>query len=262
MQRLQVKEEAYRRHLKLPWFDNTMVIALVGVGSVGSWLAFLMARAGYKNIVLIDGDIVDTTNLAGQLFSSEDVGIHKVHAIKDFILEHSEALPQIYTRDSYLSEDTPSGYIDKDIIISAVDSMATRKFIFNIFKSSTRPKLLIDARLTLEQMQIYVVTRDEAILEAYEKTLFDDDPEVETNCSVGQTSHFSAGIAYNIIRCINNFVTNQKVTTEVKRTLPFFIRNEGVLFADTITTSKQIIEEFNAKKLEISKESNTVINET
>lgn len=54
-------------------------IAIVGVGGIGSNCAILAASAGISNIILIDADKVESTNLTRTtLFSESDVGKYKV----------------------------------------------------------------------------------------------------------------------------------------------------------------------------------------
>ena len=57
---------------------NASVI-VVGLGGVGSWCAEVLCRAGLGNIVIVDGDTVDTTNRNRQLLALETtVGQSKV----------------------------------------------------------------------------------------------------------------------------------------------------------------------------------------
>ncbi len=52
---------------------SNSVVAIVGVGALGCMSASILARAGVGNLVLIDRDIVETTNLQRQvLFTEED----------------------------------------------------------------------------------------------------------------------------------------------------------------------------------------------
>ena len=58
-------------------------VLIIGVGSYGTWLALMCARMGIRNIVLIDHDIVEYTNLNRQiLFKREDIGLLKTEAAK------------------------------------------------------------------------------------------------------------------------------------------------------------------------------------
>lgn len=55
-------------------------VLIVGVGSVGSYLAEVFVRSGVGTLALIDPDVVDAPNLGRSLFSVDDLGIPKTEA--------------------------------------------------------------------------------------------------------------------------------------------------------------------------------------
>lgn len=59
-------------------------VVIVGMGGFGSWIALLCARLGVKNIIGIDFDTVEMSNLNRQiLFDESSVGFSKVNAAKE-----------------------------------------------------------------------------------------------------------------------------------------------------------------------------------
>ena len=63
-------------------------VAIFGVGGVGSYSAEALARSGIGNLVLIDYDVVDITNINRQLHAlSSTIGKSKVQLMKDRILD-------------------------------------------------------------------------------------------------------------------------------------------------------------------------------
>lgn len=57
-------------------------VCVVGVGGIGGTMATLLARAGVQRLVLVDGDLVEESNLNRQLlFGRADVGRLKVTAV-------------------------------------------------------------------------------------------------------------------------------------------------------------------------------------
>jgi ThiF family len=55
---------------------------VIGCGGIGSWLApSLNLLVGVQNTCMIDGDKLEEKNLNRQLFSEDDVGKYKVHAL-------------------------------------------------------------------------------------------------------------------------------------------------------------------------------------
>ena len=67
---------------------NSSTVAVFGCGGVGSYAVEALARAGVGNIVLIDGDVVDETNINRQLIADvTTIGRDKVEVEKDYIID-------------------------------------------------------------------------------------------------------------------------------------------------------------------------------
>lgn len=57
---------------------NSSKIAIIGAGGVGTWVAYLLCAAGVGDILIIDGDTIELSNLTRQvLFTSDDIGRFK-----------------------------------------------------------------------------------------------------------------------------------------------------------------------------------------
>lgn len=99
-------------------------IGIVGLGSVGSIVAEILARAGFSFFTLIDFDVVELKNLdrcAGMYKS--DVGRSKVRTIKDAILR-SATSPHVTINEVLHSVCEEDGYfqaLDCDVVFSCVD---------------------------------------------------------------------------------------------------------------------------------------------
>jgi predicted ThiF/HesA family dinucleotide-utilizing enzyme len=68
---------------------------VVGVGGVGSWVALDLSLLGVKKLVLIDPDIVESTNLNRTPFKETQIGEPKVVAISSLIKERRSATETI-----------------------------------------------------------------------------------------------------------------------------------------------------------------------
>lgn len=99
-------------------------IGIVGLGSVGSIVAEILARTGISNFTLIDFDSVEEKNLdrLTNVFQN-DIGRAKVLAIKEAILR-SATSPKVAIQECEYSVSEVEGFkmaLDCDIIFSCVD---------------------------------------------------------------------------------------------------------------------------------------------
>lgn len=106
-------------------------IGIVGLGSVGSIVAEILARTGFSNFILIDFDTVEEKNLDRSTFIKSDVGKAKVHAIEEVIKRAATSpSPKIYTCEYGITEE--EGYragLDCDILFSCVDRPWPRQIL-------------------------------------------------------------------------------------------------------------------------------------
>jgi hypothetical protein len=80
--------------IELMYFRHVIVL---GVGGIGSWVAFTMALTGQcKNMYLVDPDIVESSNLNRTPFRLADIGQPKVAALKYLIIERRAVDVQIF----------------------------------------------------------------------------------------------------------------------------------------------------------------------
>ena len=61
-------------------------IVLFGLGGVGSYIAEALARIGVQNLIIVDGDVVDITNINRQLIANMGtIGRNKAELVKERI---------------------------------------------------------------------------------------------------------------------------------------------------------------------------------
>lgn len=212
-----------RRFHNSLWFDTiaSLSISLVGIGGIGSHTAFCLARLCPNQLRLYDPDRVEAINMAGQLFRHTDIGRHKTEALSGLIHETTNTLTRCFyypvTRDSRYH------FTDTDIMVCGLDNMETRKACWEIFKEEPTIKLFIDGRLSLENLQIFCILKDdiEAYKEYEEKWLFPSSEAIEAPCGAKQTTFTAALIGALITNLVINYATNQALKLEV-RPLPFY----------------------------------------
>jgi len=82
----------FEREIKLIGIDNynkikSKTVAVIGVGGVGGYAVEALVRAGIEDLIIVDYDIVDITNLNRQIISLQDnIGKYKTDVIKTRIL--------------------------------------------------------------------------------------------------------------------------------------------------------------------------------
>lgn len=105
-------------------------IAIVGVGSIGSFYAMMLGKIGVKNIILIDRDVVEKENIATQiLYDVGDVGKPKVQICEKKLLKIDKDL-NIETHYDHLDFKNIGSYLEgADLIIDGTDNLRTRFLI-------------------------------------------------------------------------------------------------------------------------------------
>lgn len=213
-----------------PWFEwlKKQDVLLLGVGGIGSWVAFCLARIGCT-IHMYDMDNVEAHNLGGQMYNMDQIQMSKVDAMKAIGRNFSGGEALMHTNGKY-DENAPTNHI----VISAFDNMAGRQLAFQKWCEALKEDpdnavnyLFIDGRLLAEEYQVYAVNKDR--IEAYKATLFDDSEVGEVQCSLKSTTHCSMGIASDIVSVLTNFATNRTYGMEA-REVPFNISKSIPLF--------------------------------
>lgn len=116
-------------------------VAVFGIGGVGSYVAEGLARAGVGNLVLIDHDTIDITNINRQIHATyQTIGKSKVEVMKERILSiNPEAKVEVYP--IFYLPDTKKDIIEKtlDYVVDAVDTVSAKLAIIEKAKEKQIP---------------------------------------------------------------------------------------------------------------------------
>ena len=218
------------------WFEaaKSISVTLAGVGGIGSWTSLLLSRISTSiRLNLYDDDKVEVVNLAGQMFSSNQVGLYKVYAAQEVIRYFSGS----YCNASNFRISPTSNIYDK-IVICGFDNMEARKLLYNKWKAlaksfSTAEQgefLFIDGRMNAEEFQIFsIVGDDDYNMKRYEEEFLFSDAEVAPAvCSYKQTTYCASMIASFIVNSLVNFLSNQNLEN-MPRQVPFYINYDAQL---------------------------------
>jgi len=209
------------------WFDKIResTIMLAGLGGIGSYVAFLLARLKPDKIFLFDDDKIEAVNMSGQMFGPSQINKYKVNAAADNINMFAPT-DHVYALTERIDENTPGN----KIMISGFDSITARKIYFDIWlkvveslpQEEKKECIFIDGRLAAEDFQILCVRGDDTfnIHRYVREYIFDPSEAAHTICSYKQTSHIAAIIAGMMVNLFTNFITS--TIEEDIRELPFF----------------------------------------
>ncbi|MFA7572318.1 MAG: tRNA threonylcarbamoyladenosine dehydratase [Lutispora sp.] len=103
-------------------------IAIFGIGGVGSFAAEALGRCGVGELVLVDYDTINDTNLNRQLHSTtKTIGKYKVDAMKERLLEVNPEI-RIHTHKDKYNQDTSDVLLNKDYdyVIDAIDMVTSK----------------------------------------------------------------------------------------------------------------------------------------
>ena len=208
-------QESTVRFSGATWYNEIKKseIVLAGVGGIGSYVAFLLARMDPSRLFIYDPDKVEEVNMAGQLFVTSNIGQSKVEAVSQNIYRACNyskvvACPEFFTLES----------TQRDIMICGFDNMVARKTFYTSWKQYVEDKpeelkkncLFIDGRLAAEKFQVFALTGDDVEnMKIYEDTwLFNDSEAAETLCSYKQTTYMANMIGSIMVNIYCNFMAN------------------------------------------------------
>ncbi len=82
-------QEALIERITLPVYEKLRAasVAIAGLGGLGSHIAIMLARAGVGELLLVDFDCVDASNLNRQAYRMDQLGLPKTEALSTLIRE-------------------------------------------------------------------------------------------------------------------------------------------------------------------------------
>jgi molybdopterin-synthase adenylyltransferase len=172
---------------------QTAKIAVIGAGAVGRNLCLSLASMGAKNVIVVDFDTIEPTNITTQGYNANSVGQSKADVLVEsmYLLDYEDDA-------NYRAIVKPwSANIGKEhkpeIVFSCVDRMDARKAIFN-FCLKNEVQLFIDGRMQGENLRF--ITVNVSNMEYYPSTLFTDEEAYQGRCTQ-RSSIYSASILAN-----------------------------------------------------------------
>ncbi len=178
----------YSRQIMLPGVDVAgqqqlldSRVLVIGAGGLGSPVAMYLAAAGVGQLVLVDFDEVDLSNLQRQiLHGSHDLGRPKVESARDTleVINPEVAVTAINARlegEALLAEVAKA-----DVVVDASDNFATR-FAVNDACVTAKKTLVSGAAIRMEG-QVSVFHNERPDSPCY-RCLYRDEGELSQTCS-------------------------------------------------------------------------------
>jgi len=117
-------------------------VLVVGLGGVGSFAAEFLARAGVGNLTIVDGDVVDITNINRQLPALHStVGMPKVHVVGDRLMDINPEL-NLTRLEEFLSPERALEVVTEefDYVLDCIDSITPK---LNLIIAAKRKRVKI-----------------------------------------------------------------------------------------------------------------------
>ncbi|WP_028979819.1 molybdopterin-synthase adenylyltransferase MoeB [Sporocytophaga myxococcoides] len=124
----------YNRHIILPEFGmegqqklKTAKVAVIGAGGLGCPVLMYLAAAGIGTLGIIDGDIIEESNLQRQvLYSQEDVRKSKAETAAAKLKKSNPYINVIAIEERLTSDNALEILKNYDIIVDGTDNFSTR----------------------------------------------------------------------------------------------------------------------------------------
>lgn len=131
------------RMLNQEWLDQLQhkKVAVFGLGGVGSYVVEALVRNGIGEIVLVDHDVIDITNLNRQLYALHStIGMNKVDVAKQRCLDINPNLKITTYKQFYLPDQgMESIFLDCDFVVDAIDTVKAKiALIENCYKENIK----------------------------------------------------------------------------------------------------------------------------
>lgn len=208
-------------------------VHVIGAGGIGRWTTLLLAKIGCENITVYDFDTVEDHNVASQFFKESQIGMKKVDALKENVLEQTGI--EINTSEDIEDELTiPS----ESMVIIAIDTMEGRIKLGEAFKKKSI--YIIDGRMGGLSFEIY-----SGLSDMYSKSLIAPENVSHDACTAKSISFNCAVIAGFIVNFFKKAIKNES-DSYVSKTTYFDLVTMSMLvekYSDSVTQTGTDIEE-------------------
>ncbi|MBP3792003.1 MAG: HesA/MoeB/ThiF family protein [Methanobrevibacter sp.] len=218
-------------------------ITVIGCGGIGGETIEMLARMGIGELVLVDKDAFDLSNLNRQTLASiKELGIDKSAVAKEKV-----RLINPYVKVTTFNEHVDQTNIDKiigdsDIVIDALDNVLTRVIVSRKAKEKGIPYIHGAIHGTLGQLTVFLPNSDKTYEEMFNlpsigKELDDETIDALKNVTSGVPPVI--GPTPNLIGCLEameayKIITGVGKVTVAPKILTFDLLDLGSFFLDEL----------------------------
>jgi len=209
----------YSRQIMLPQvdFDGQMRlidarVLIVGLGGLGAPVAMYLAAAGVGEIVLVDDDVVELSNLQRQIIhTTEDIGRNKVDSARDCLLALNPDVKVTALAERLDAERLTALISGIDVVVDGCDNFTTRFAINEVCYKAGVP-LVSGAAIRLEGQVTVFDSRDET--SPCYRCIYRNNDELGETCT-------QSGVFTPVVGIIGSLQANEvmKLLTGIGKTL-------------------------------------------
>lgn len=194
-------------------------VGIVGVGSIGGYLADSLAAAGVGTIHLIDPDRLQRHNVARHVLGDEDIGRLKVTAVRERLLQrHAHTDVRALALDVEGHADLIRPLFDAcDLIAVASDGVLSRSVANHLARTAGKPIVFVAVHENGAVGEVVRVRSGDGCLTCLRLKLVEDglmDPEPALDAGYGTgTYHLPMTAAPGDLRLMGEFAAKAAVAT-------------------------------------------------
>jgi sulfur carrier protein ThiS adenylyltransferase len=118
-------------------------VGLAGAGGLGSNCAVNLVRSGFRQLVLVDFDCVEPSNLNRQFYFIDQVGMAKVEALSLNLLRINPDLELTVQQQTLTKDNLDTYFGDCQVVVEAFDRAEAKQMLMEYYWDS--PKLVVGA---------------------------------------------------------------------------------------------------------------------
>jgi molybdopterin/thiamine biosynthesis adenylyltransferase len=184
-----------------PEDSQDKVLNIIGVGATGSWVGLLAAKMGWQHFRVWDADIVESHNLPNQIYDLDQVGMAKVLAFRDKLLQFNPEVVVEVHNEFFVSSN--HNELLEDYVFVAVDSLSARKDIVAGLESHLLVEHVIETRMGFEHAEINIINPAyESQIRSYLDTLKTDEEVTESACNARIITTLTCIVASSVVHTI------------------------------------------------------------